>query len=220
MFLGHFGLAFAAKRVAPGASLGTTIVAAQALDLAWPVLVLAGVERVEIAPGITRVTPLDFVHYPYTHSLVAAVAWAALVAGIYMVVRGNARAAAWVAALVASHWFLDWVVHRPDLLLYPGEAGAHGLGLWNSLGATLAIELALFAGGVALYVASTRALDRAGRWALVGLVAFLALVYAASVAGPPPPSPQAVAWSGVAMWLLVAWGYWIDRHRRPREARP
>ena len=220
MFLGHFGLAFAAKRVAPQASLGTTLIAAQTLDLAWPVLVLAGVERVEIAPGITRVAPLDFVHYPYTHSLVAAALWAALVAGLYMAVRGNARAALWIAALVASHWVLDWVVHRPDLLLYPGESGAHGLGLWNSLGATLAIEGALFAGGVALYGTSTRALDRVGRWALAGLVAFLALIYAASVAGPPPPSSRAVAWSGVALWLLVAWGYWIDRHRRPREARP
>ena len=213
MFLGHFGLAFAAKRVAPEASLGTAVLAAQTLDLAWPVLVLAGVERVEIAPGITRVTPLDFVHYPYSHSLVAAVGWAAVVGAVYFAVRGRARAASCMAALVASHWLLDWVVHRPDLLLYPGEAGAHGLGLWNSLPATLAVELVLFAGGLWLYAGCTRPADRIGRWALAGLVAFLAILFAGVVFGPPPPDAQAVAWSGIAAWLLVAWGYWIDRHR-------
>jgi hypothetical protein len=75
MFLGHFGLAFAAKRLAPRTSLGTLGGASQWVDLVWPVLVLAGIEEVRIAPGDTAYTPLAFVHYPWTHSLLLAVAW-------------------------------------------------------------------------------------------------------------------------------------------------
>ena len=140
MFLGHFGLAFAAKKVAPSVSIGTTIFAAGFLDCVWPLLLLAGVEKVEIVPGITRMTPLDFVHYPWTHSLVMSIVWGALFALTYWFIRARTREAILLGALVVSHWVLDWVVHRPDLPLYPGEAEHHGLGLWNSVGGSLWID--------------------------------------------------------------------------------
>jgi hypothetical protein len=115
---------------------------------------------------------------------------------------------------VASHWVLDALTHRPDLPLTPGADSARvGLGLWNSLPGTIAVEGLLFAGGLWLYAKATSALDRAGRFALWGLVAFLLAIYAANLFGPPPPSGMAAAWSALAMWLLVAWGYWVDRHR-------
>jgi len=218
MFLGHFGLAFAAKKVAPRVSLGTTIFAAEFLDALWPVLVLSGVEAVNIEPGITRVTPLDFVHYPWSHSLVMAIVWGAVFAGTYWLLRRDRANALWLGALVVSHWLLDWIVHRPDLPVYPGESARHGLGLWDSLGATLAIEIGLFAIGIAIYLRATRALDRVGTYAFWALVATIALAYAGAVFGPPPPSPQAVAISGLAGYLMVAWGWWVDRHRAPRAA--
>lgn len=214
MFLGHFAVAFAAKKAAPAVSLGTLFVAAQLADLVWPVLVIAGVERVEIRPGITAVTPLDFVHYPYSHSLVALLAWGAVLGfGHHALRRGGPRVAALLAAVVVSHWVLDFVVHRPDLPLAFGASPKLGLGIWDSMAASLALELGLFAVAVAVYLVATRAKDRVGRLALIGLVAFLALVYLASVFGPPPPSAHAVAWTAMSMWLLVAWGYWVDRHR-------
>jgi hypothetical protein len=215
MFIGHFALAFAAKRVAPTISLGTLVLAAQLADLVWPVLLLAGIERVEIRPGATAVTPLEFVHYPYSHSLLALLGWGAGVGLAYMLAR---RSGAWLgvvlAALVLSHWLLDLVAHRPDLPLTPWGAQRLGFGLWHSLPATLVLEAALFACGVALYLDVTRPLDRTGRWACWALVAFLAVTYAGNLFGPPPPSASAVAWAGLAMWLLVAWAYWIDGHRR------
>jgi hypothetical protein len=214
MFLGHFAVALAAKKAAPAISLGTLFVAAQLADLVWPVLVIAGVEQVEVRPGITAVTPLDFVHYPYSHSLVALLGWgAALGVGYYALRRGSPRAAVLLAAVVVSHWVLDFVVHGPDLPLAFGASPKLGLGIWDSLGASLAIELGLFAAAVAIYVGVTRAKDRVGRFALIGLVTFLALVYLASVFGPPPPSARAVVWTAMSMWLLVVWGYWVDRHR-------
>ena len=215
MFLGHFGVGFAAKPLAPRLSLGTLFLAAQFVDLLWPTLLLLGIERVEIVPGITRVTPLDFVHYPYSHSLVWVLGWAALFALVCLLLRHSPRAAFVLAAAVVSHWLLDLLVHRPDLPLYPGDPHPLGLNLWASVTATVAVELPIFAVGVALYLRATEAADAIGRWALWGLVAFLLAIYGANLAGPPPPDAGAIAWVGQAQWLLILWAYWVDRHRRP-----
>jgi len=225
VFLAHFGVAFAAKRLVPEASLGTLFVAAQLADLVWPNLVLAGVEEVAIEPGATAVTPLDFVHYPWSHGLVELGLLGALL-GLAWSRLSRARLRGAVVplvplvmwALVVSHWLLDALSHRPDVPLgWPG-APRVGLGLWSSLPGTLAAELGALGLGVALYLRATRARDRVGRLALGGLVAFLAAVYLASVFGPPPPDVRAVAWSAQAMWLLVAWAAWVDRHRRATDA--
>lgn len=218
MFIGHFALGFGAKRVAPSVSLGTLFLACQLADLIWPNLVLMGVEQLEIDPGNTAYTPLDFVSYPYSHSLVAAAVWAAVFALAYRALRHSAWAVALtLAGLVLSHWVLDAISHRPDLPLTIRGGARVGLGLWSSVPATVLVEGLLFAIGVGVYARTTRARDRVGAVALWSLVAFLAIVSSANALGPPPPSPMAVAWSAQAMWLIVAWGYWVDRHR---EARP
>ena len=215
MFIGHFGIGFAAKAVAPNVSLGSLFLAAQFIDLVWPTLLLIGLERVRIEPGITRVTPLDFVHYPISHSLLAVVIWAVLFAAVYFFLRRRPRAAIVLGLAVVSHWLLDLIVHRPDLPLYPGSTQLFGLGLWSSVGATLAVELPIFAVGLWLYLRATEALDAVGRWALWALVVFLVAIYLANLIGEPPPNVTVLAWVGQAQWLLVVWGYWVDRHRRP-----
>lgn len=221
MFLGHFAVGLGAKKVAPELSLGTLFLAAQLADLLWPNLVLLGVERFEVAPGITAVTPLDFVNYPYSHSLLALLLWGAAFALLYRMAKGGAaRVAACLAGVVASHWVLDALVHRADLPLAPGVEPRVGLGLWHSLPATAALEGACFAAGVAIYLRSTRAVDGVGRWALWGLLLFLVGIYAANLFGPPPPSTAAVTWSAQAMWLIVLWAYWADRHRTASAGTP
>lgn len=213
MFIGHFAVAFAAKRAVPDVSLGTLFLAAQLADLVWPTLVLLGFEEFAIRPGITAVTPIDFIRYPYSHSLLGMAAWGALLGLVYLVVLRKPRAALLLFLVVLSHWLLDFVTHRPDLRLVIAGTEHYGLGLWHSRLGTLAVEGSLFAIGVWFYSGATRALDRIGRWALVALIAFLVVVYLGNVFGPPPPSVRAVVWSAQAVWLLVAWGYWIDRHR-------
>ncbi len=214
MFIGHFGLALAAKKVAPRPSLGTLLFAALLVDGIWPVFLLLDWEKVEIVPGLTAVTPLLFVSYPYTHSLVAGALWAALFAGGYFALRRDRVGACWLAALVLSHWVLDFVSHRPDMPLWPGGPKV-GLGLWYSLPATLAVEFLLFGTGAWLYVSATRPRDRIGAAAFWIFIATLGAIYLSSVFGPPPPSVQVLAISGLLGWLFVAWAYWIDRHRAP-----
>ncbi len=209
MFIGHAALAMAAKPLAPRASLGVAIAASYWLDLVWPVLVLAGVERVEIAPGDTAFTPLHFVHYPWTHSLLAALAWAVLFGAACW--KLGRRAALVMGTLVFSHWVLDAISHRPDLPLWPGSGTLVGLGLWNSVPATLVIESTMFVAGAVIYARSSER----PRFAFWALLAFFVLAYLGAAFGPPPPSAQAVAWSGIALLLIPFWAHWADRRAAP-----
>ena len=215
MFLAHFALALAAKPAAPRASLGVLVAAAQFPDLLWPFLLLAGVEQVAIAPGDTAFTPLRFVSYPISHSLLTVLMWALLWAVAYYVTRGDRRGACAVLLLVASHWLLDAVAHRPDLPLSPWNDARVGLGLWNSVQLTLALELLMLGAGAVVYLRSTAPADRTGRFAIWALLALLVLIEFGTLLGPPPPSTEAVAWAALALWLVVLWAAWADRHRPP-----
>jgi hypothetical protein len=220
MFIGHFGLGFGAKKAAPAASLGALFAACQLADLLWPTFLLLGYERVAVQPGVTRFTPLDFVSYPYSHSLLALCAWGIGFGAIYYAIRRTRiSAAVTIALLVVSHWLLDWATHRPDLPLTPNGVDRLGLGLWNSVPGTLAVELTIFGAGLLLYLRETTPRDRIGSIGLWALVGFLLLIYVGSAFGPPPPTATAVAWTTQTMWLLVAWGYWIDNHRIPDRNR-
>jgi len=214
MFLGHFGLGLGAKRAASGVSLGALFMAAQFADLLWPTLVLLGIERVDVVAGVTAVTPLDFVSYPYSHSLLALAVWGVLCGVIYHVAfRSPIAAGVVLGLLVVSHWVLDVITHRPDMPLTVGGGTRLGFGLWDSVPGTLAAEFLIFLGGLAIYSRATVPRDRIGSIGLWSLVAFLVVVYTASIFGPPPPDARTVAGSAEAMWLLVVWGFWVDRHR-------
>jgi len=212
MFIGHYAVGLAAKRVQPSVSLGVLLAASQLVDLLWPIFVLAGFERVEIAPGNTAFTPLAFPHYPWSHSLVMCVAWAGAFGALVFARKRSWRQACVVAALVVSHWVLDFLSHGPDMPLWPGGP-RFGLGLWQSVPATLLVEISMFAAGIALYVRGTRARDRLGTWSLVGLLGLLSAAYVGNALGPLPPSSRAVAVSALALWIVPPWGVWIDRHR-------
>lgn len=213
MFIGHYAAGFGAKAAQPRVSLGTLFLAAQFSDLLWPVLLLFGLETVEIVPGITTVTPFDFVHYPISHSLLAVIGWSLLLGGVYWWVRRSTRGAVVVGLVGMSHWVLDLIVHRPDLPLYPGESPLLGLGLWNSVVGTVLVEGLLFVFGAALYLRMTAARNRVGSYALWVLIGFLLVVYAGNLLGPPPPNTSAIVWAGLLQWGVVAWAYWIDWNR-------
>lgn len=214
MFIGHFAVAFAGKRAAPRASLAALLLGALFADVLWPVLVAVGAEEVRIVPGSTVYTPLEFVSYPWSHSLLALIIWGGFFAAYYRKRPDGVRTGLVVGALVVSHWVLDWITHKPDMPLWPRGPVA-GLGLWNYVGATMAVEIAMFAAGVLIYARSTRARDKVGTigfWALVLLL--FGFYILDSLAGAVPPSVQAIWISAlIATAVILVWAGWVDRHR-------
>jgi hypothetical protein len=217
MFIGHYALGLAAKRVAPRTSLGTLFAAPTLADLLWPVFLLFGWERVHFTPGTNPFLTLTFDAYPISHSLVTLIGWGLLFAWLYRRRSGDGRGALVVGVLVVSHWVLDFITHRPDLPLYPGGPTV-GLGLWNSVAGTLIVEGVMFVAGLSLYLGATRPRDSVGSYGLLALTVLLVGFYISSLFAPPPPSVVALGLGGIIFgWLFVFLGAWVDRHRELRQ---
>ncbi|HUG52565.1 MAG TPA: hypothetical protein VMR21_03155 [Vicinamibacteria bacterium] len=209
MFVGHYGPSFAAKRVDPTLPLWLLFIAVQFLDVVWAPLVLLGIEKVRIVPGITRSNPLDLYYMPYTHSLVAAIAWSVSFAAVHWLATGRRRTAssALLGAAVFSHWLLDLVVHRPDLPLFDNAAKV-GLGLWNRPVLAFGLEAFLLLGGIAW--CARKGLVHLWRAVAFGLV--MAAVQAAVFFGPPPASPRAAALTALTAYaVFAAIIHWIEK---------
>ncbi len=205
MFIGHFAVGFAAKKFAPRTSMALLLAAPLFLDLLWPIFVIGGWEQVRIDPGNTRYTPLDFVSYPWSHSLLMCIVWATLFALIYHRVAHYrlGTIAIWVG--VVSHWVLDWISHRPDMPLYPSGPRL-GMGLWNSIAGTMIVEISMLVMGVWLYLQSTQARDRIGKYVFGVYVGLLLFLYVGDRFSGPPPSVAAIAWTALAAGVIfVPW---------------
>jgi hypothetical protein len=215
MFVGHLAAALAGKRLAPRAPLGALVAAAFGLDLLWPVLLLAGVEQVRIDPGNTAFTPLAFDSYPWSHSLSMAIIWGIVVGRAAAALMRHARAGLIVGLAVISHWVLDGVTHRPDLPLWPGGPKV-GMGLWNSIPGTIAVEGMLLVAAVIAYVRFTRPRDGVGTWAFWALIGLTGAIWISGPWSPPPPNVTAIIVATLILAVVLPlWGQWIGRHRTP-----
>ena len=210
MFVGHYGVSFAAQRLNRQVSLWVLFIAVQLLDVFWAPFVLLGIEKVRIVPGITASNPLDLYYMPYTHSLIAALGWSAAGYGFYRLWRRPAGGAAMlVGAAIFSHWILDFVVHRPDLPLYDDTAKV-GLGLWNSPALAFGLEAALLFGGMWLFLRG-QAGPKAG---MVIFGSIMLAIQAVIFFGPPPTSDAAAAITALLAYGLFATfvARWEVRH--------
>jgi len=220
MFAGHYGVSFLVKKADPKLPLWTLFLATQLLDILWAIFVLLGIEHYRIVPGITASLPLDLYYMPYTHSLVAAVAWSAVVFALCRWViplsgLRSSRSARFLALAVFSHWVLDLVVHRPDLPLYDNTYKV-GFALWNYPLTALALESALFFGAMWLYLRSTTATSFAGRYGMIFFGLAILAVHCLLFWGPLPPSTIAGAVRLGALYLiLAAAAYWLEKKRSP-----
>jgi membrane-bound metal-dependent hydrolase YbcI (DUF457 family) len=213
MFIGHFALGLAAKRFAPQTPLSLLLAAPLVPDLLFPLLLLLGWEQMRLAPGASGFLAMELVHMPYSHSLLASGGWALLLALAWFAWRRDARGSLVLGLLVLSHWVLDALTHRPDMALLISGGPKVGLGLWNSIPATLAVEGALFAFCVWQYTSVTLPTGRAGAIALWSLLGLLVVMQLHTAFGPPPPGAEPMTYLMLAMWLIPAWGMWIERTR-------
>lgn len=214
MFIRHYALAFAAKKITNPPSLAILFIAVQFLDLLWPIFVLAGIENFEIDPGNTALTPLNFTFYPYSHSLLMSIVWGIVFATIYFGFTKNRNGSFLLGVLVVSHWVLDFITHRPDLPLTPFSEARVGLGLWNEPVMEVILEVGLFMAGVYLYYNTVTPKRKIAFWSLI---LFFLAIHFINLYGPPPPSVNAVAWSANLMWIFVLWAWWIEKKVIPKE---
>lgn len=216
MYIGHFAPAFAAAAASPEAPrLGTLFVAAQLVDLAFFVFVIVGVEHMRVVPGITAMNPMDLYHMPYTHSLLATSLWAA---GFGLVAWGTLRsvtAGIWTAVVVLSHWFVDLLVHRPDLTL-AGSPPKLGFGLWDHRLAAIPLELGLIGLAFWFYLSRTRGPVGPPLILLAAMLLFQATNWFA-----PQPTAMSIALPIMALVsyaALIALARWVGTTRRHRHA--
>jgi len=197
VFVAHYSVAFAVKRTTPRAPLWVLALGVQLVDILWAVFVLGGIEHLRLVPGLAS-NPFDLYDMPYTHSLLGTAAWAALAAMLAWWWWRSVAVAGALAAAVLSHWFLDVLVHRPDMTLAGGTTKL-GLSLWEWPRTEYALELLLL--GATMVVCSQNCkLTRAGRF-----FAVLAVVQTAVAFGPLPPSIPALLISVLVFYFSVAW---------------
>lgn len=217
MFVGHYGPSFAIKSIQLPIRLWLLFIAVQALDVVWSVLVFLGIERVRIVPGITASNPFDLYYMPYTHSLIAALAWAIAAAVLYKVLLRvrSWSAGVWIGVAVFSHWVLDFLVHRPDLPLYDNVAKV-GLGIWNYPAIALSLEAILLFGGMIMYLRRTRPLSSVGRFGPPIFGVLMLAIQSYIFFGPPPTSPVAAGVTALVSYIaFAAVAHWLERNREP-----
>jgi hypothetical protein len=218
MVVGHLALALAAKRVAPRINLGWLMAGVTALDLVWPILVLAGVERASIVPGATAFNALVFDYYPWSHSLLMALVWGIVLAGFARAADVPRSAAPLLILLVMSHWVLDVITHAPDMPLWPGRSPHLGLSLWDSITGTFVVEGLLWVAGIAIYLRSHRIDGLGRRIAFWSLVVVMTAGWASSPWSPPPGSARQLALFALIGWIIIPWSAWADGGRETRDA--
>jgi hypothetical protein len=215
MFVGHYGVTFAIKAARRTIPLWVLFIAVQLLDVGWSILVLFGIEKVRIVPGITASNPLDLYYMPYTHSLIAAILWSVAAGGLAKLVRllRDWSAMALLAVGVFSHWVLDWLVHQPDLPLYD-NAMKVGLGLWNYPAAALTLEAVLLFVGIIMYLRSGKPANTVGRFGPLVFGFVMLAIQGYIFFGPPPVSPSAAAITALASYIVfAALAQWLDGQR-------
>jgi len=223
MFVGHLALGLVAKRIEPKISLGAWMLAVLLVDLLCFTFLIAGIEHFDVEPEVARnsFVAISFVRnvfFAYSHSMLMNVIWAALFAAAYFLRRRYPRGTWLLFAAVLSHWPLDFIAHNPDMPLAPGASAVYGLGLWNSIPATLILEGGFWLLAIILYVRATHPKKRTAHYAFWPVIAFLTLLWYGNIKRGIDPNPVRAGINGLIFFsLVVAWAYWMNRLRPSQE---
>lgn len=219
MLVGHYAVGLLAKSVEPQTSLGTFVMAAMFADFAWCFFMMAGTEHVQFTSGMGAGNYFNATNIAMSHSLLMNAVWATLFATAYFLRRRHPRGAFIIFLAVLSHWLLDFISHRPDMLVMPGTHAYFGLGLWTSIPATLIVEGGFWMLAIIMYARVTRPRNGAWRYVFWSGIVLLTLVWYSNIAGPPPRNPTTAPLASLAFFSLsVAWAYWVNRLRPAQPA--
>jgi hypothetical protein len=158
MFVGHYSVAFVAKSEKSKIPLWVLFIAVQFLDYIWATLVLLGIEKLRVIKGFTAGSMLDSYFHPYSHSLITSILWSCIAVIVYKPICSwlglayTKSASLIIGVAVFSHWVLDLIAHPRDLAIYDNTWKV-GFGLWNYRDSEFALEIALLAVGIMLYLA-------------------------------------------------------------------
>ncbi len=215
MFIGHYAASLVLKKVEKRASLGFLFLGVQFVDILFFPFVLLGIERFNIVENFTQSTHFELEYMPYTHSLLAAFLWAGLAYIVIRIIFKNNMVALVMGIAVLSHWFLDLIVHTPDLPLWIDSSTKLGLGLWNNAVATYLLEAILLGGALWLYLRSSTALSSVGKYGMCVFAVILLLINANNIFGPLTGDNK-VFFSIVplvAYFLFAGVAFWLDGKR-------
>jgi len=221
MLVGHYAVALIAKRNQPKINLGTLVFAAMLADFAWCAFMILGLEQVQFKSGLGAGQYFSATNIALSHSLLMDFVWATLFGLAYFLRSRHPAAASTIFFVVLSHWFLDFVSHRPDLPFAPGTRRFVGLGLWNSIPATLLVEGAFWLFAILLFVRATHSRSRKAAFVFWAGISLLTLVWLSNIAGPPPQNPKVAPFASLIFFsLTLVWACWVNRSRVVPQARP
>ena len=219
MFIGHFGVGLALRRADKTLSLGLLFIAVQLSDVIYGVTLLTGVEKISIVAGTNPLTSAEYIFFPYSHSLVATLLLAGLVALIFLVAPFKSslpkgKTALVMAAAVLSHFILDAIVHNPEIDLLGNGVYKIGLGLWNYPFASYVVEALLLITGLWIYLRTTKSTTFGGKYGLPILSAILLIMNAVNTFGLYPTNTENFAMTMLAVYLgTIVVAFWLDRKR-------
>jgi hypothetical protein len=214
MFIGHYAAALVLRPLKKSPSLPVLFVGVQLMDILFFSFVLAGTESLRLTPGITAMNPLDLYNMPFSHGLAGVLIQSAMFGLLVAALMGDGQRI--VGGLIAgmavfSHWILDVITHRPDMMLF-------GAGLWNYPFAAIVVETLVIVSAFALFAAATRPRDGAGRWSLAVMAIAMVGLQCVNWFGPAPnpltTSLDFVAAQGLAAYaIFIGLAVWVERAR-------
>ena len=218
VFIGHYSAALALKSVDSKISLGWLFIGVQLVDIVFFPLAYLGIEKFNIIPNFTESTHFELEFMPYTHGLIGSIVWALLAYFLYQLIAAKTpnrnKLAGLMGLAVLSHWFLDLLMHTPDLPLLGDDSLKLGFGLWNNAEMTFIIEAILILAALWLYLRSTTSGSSAGKFAMLSFVMVLIFINIVNVFGPPPDSKIEVILSAMTAYFIFAGiAFWLDKKR-------
>jgi hypothetical protein len=221
MYFGHYGIGLALKKYVKGLSLGWLFLSVQFVDLLAMSLLLIGVERVNIIPGLTATSSMEYVYFPFSHSLVAFLVWASVFYIIFRLVEikpglKKSRVALMLALGVLSHFVLDVIVHTPDLPILGNDSFMMGLGLWNYHPIiNYVVEGAILLVGLYLYLRATKGSTFLGKYGVISLVGVMFILNLVLMFGESPPDPSVSAGLYLIFnFSIILLAFWLDKKRK------